>query len=98
MAVEELIARRETSARMRREEAMLARMVEAQERSALPCDDCEVGEPHVCERAWWQQRSDHLRGRECIDPDCLCHPEECGACGQPITRDVLLRRAIEAKP
>lgn len=79
----EQVARRDEMRRQRaRDEAYIDRYIEAEERAQIPCLDCEVGEPHACERAWWQQRAAHIQGRECDDPECVCHPERCACCGQ----------------
>lgn len=59
--------------RRRRDDAILDQTIEIEERSELPCLDCEIGEPHACEREWWRQRLAHIRGRVCSDPECGCH-------------------------
>lgn len=64
---------RPLSAEQRREDAWMDLMGEAHDRAVMPCLDCEVGEPHACERAWWQQQLDHYAGHECADSECLCH-------------------------
>ncbi|MDB5716495.1 MAG: hypothetical protein JWO15_3892 [Sphingomonadales bacterium] len=75
--------REQRAERASRIEGLMGNMIEAGERAAIECLDCEIGEPHVCQRAWWEQRYRHLRGLECADPDCLCHPVLCECCGQP---------------
>lgn len=76
------------TAKERADEAWFERMTEAHERAfALPCLDCEVGEPHACERLWWQQQIAHQQGHVCSDPECMCH----------IAAD-LERQAYELKP
>lgn len=56
-----------------RDDAALDRLGEAYERAHMPCLDCEIGEPHICEPAYWCQQIAHYEGRECSDLDCVCH-------------------------
>ena len=66
---------RELTASERREDAAVDRMIEMTERASIPCVMCEdIGEPHVCERAWWQQQLDHAERRPCADTECCLSP------------------------
>lgn len=58
--------------RQRHADAVLDRHIEMTQRAALGCLSCDLGEPHACERAFWQQRLAHEQGRTCADLDCLC--------------------------
>lgn len=61
------------SAKDRRADAIFASYIEVTERAAIPCVMCDdIGEPHACERAYWQQLLDHLHGLDCADPECEC--------------------------
>jgi hypothetical protein len=46
-----------------RQDALTDRIIETHERTQIPCADCEVGEPHACERAWWEEQRDRFYGR-----------------------------------